>query len=75
MFAVSIGVGIRGGQVIGKTDPDGMRVAVRPVAVGDFLATICAGLGIDPTKQNVSNVGRPIRIIDPKASPIREALA
>jgi Protein of unknown function (DUF1501) len=72
---VLMGGGIRGGQVIGKTDPDGMRVAARPVAVGDFLATICAGLGIDPTKQNVSNVGRPIRIIDPKASPIREALA
>jgi hypothetical protein len=72
---VLMGGGIRGGQVIGKTDPDGMRVAARPVAVGDFLATICAGLGIDPTQQNVSNVGRPIRIIDPKASPIREALA
>ncbi len=72
---VLMGGGIRGGQAIGKTEPDGMRVAARPVAVGDFLATICAGLGIDPTKQNVSNVGRPIRIIDPKASPIREALA
>jgi hypothetical protein len=72
---VLAGGGIRGGQAIGKTDPDGMRVAARPVVVGDFLATICAALGIDPTKQNVSNVGRPIRIIDPKASPIREALA
>jgi Protein of unknown function (DUF1501) len=72
---VLMGGGIHGGQAIGKTDPDGMRVAARPVAVGDFLATICAGLGIDPTKQNVSNVGRPIRIIDPKASPIWEALA
>jgi hypothetical protein len=71
---VLMGGGIRGGQAIGKTDPDGMRVAARPVAVGDFLATICAGLGIDPNKQNVSNVGRPIRIIDPKAQPIREAL-
>jgi hypothetical protein len=72
---VLMGGGIRGGQVIGKTDPDGMRVANRPVAVGDFLATICAGLGIDPTKQNISNVGRPIRVIDSKSSPIREALA
>ncbi len=32
-------------------------------------------LGIDPTKQNVSNVGRPIRIVDPDAKPIKEALA
>jgi Protein of unknown function (DUF1501) len=72
---VLMGGGIRGGQAIGKTDPDGMRVANRPVPVGDFLATICAALGIDPAKQNVSNVGRPIRIIDSKAQPIREALA
>jgi hypothetical protein len=72
---VLMGGGIRGGQAIGKTTADGMSVADRPVGVGDFLATICGGLGIDPSKQNVSNVGRPIRIVDPKAKPIKEALA
>jgi Protein of unknown function (DUF1501) len=72
---VLMGGGIRGGQAIGKTTPDGMSVADRPVGVGDFLATICGGLGIDPSKQNVSNVGRPIRIVDPKSQPIKEALA
>jgi hypothetical protein len=72
---VLMGGGIHGGQVIGKTAADGMSVVERPVVVSDFLATICRGLGIDPTRQNVSNVGRPIRIIDPKASPIKEALA
>jgi hypothetical protein len=72
---VLMGGGIHGGQVIGKTAADGMSVVDRPVGVGDFLATICGGLGIDPSKQNVSNVGRPIRIIDPKSSPIKEALA
>jgi hypothetical protein len=72
---VLMGGGIRGGQTIGKTAADGMSVVERPVGVGDFLATICGGLGIDPSKQNVSNVGRPIRIVDPKASPIKEALA
>ena len=71
---VLMGGGIRGGQAIGKTAADGMAVLERPIGVGDFLATICRGLGIDPTKQNVSNVGRPIRIIDPKSSPIKEAL-
>jgi hypothetical protein len=70
-----MGGGIHGGQVIGKTAADGMSVVERPVVVGDFLATICHGLGIDPARQNVSNVGRPIRVIDPKASPIKEALA
>jgi hypothetical protein len=72
---VLMGGGIRGGQVIGSTTKDGMAVADRPVNVGDFLATICVALGVDPAKQNMSNVGRPIRIIDPKASPIKEALA
>jgi hypothetical protein len=72
---VLMGGGIRGGQAIGKTAPDGMQVADRPAKVGDFLATICQGLGIDPAKQNVSNVGRPIRVVDPNATPIKEALA
>ena len=52
-----------------------MTVEDRPVSVPDFMATICMALGIDPTKQNVSDVGRPIRIADPAAKPIREALA
>jgi hypothetical protein len=33
------------------------------------------GLGIDPTRQNISDNGRPIRLVDPKARPIDEALA
>jgi hypothetical protein len=47
----------------------------RPVAVPDFLATVCLALGIDPRSQNLSDVGRPIRLVDPKARPIEEALA
>jgi hypothetical protein len=69
------GGGIAGGQAIGRTIDDGMHVADRPVSVPDFLATVCRALGIDPRKQNNSNVGRPIRIADPDAKPIQEALA
>jgi uncharacterized protein (DUF1501 family) len=72
---VLAGGGIRGGQVIGKTSADGMSVEERPVSVRDFLATICLALGIDITKQNQSNVGRPIRIVEPGAQPIQEVLA
>jgi hypothetical protein len=72
---VLAGGGIKGGRVIGKTSPDGMTVAERPVSVPDLLATVCHGLGIDPMKQNQSNVGRPIRIVDKVAQPIQEALA
>jgi uncharacterized protein (DUF1501 family) len=72
---VLAGGGIKGGQAVGRTSDDGMTVADRPVSVPDFMATVCTALGIDPTKQNVSDVGRPIRIADPAARPIREALA
>jgi Protein of unknown function (DUF1501) len=68
---VLAGGGIKGGQVVGKTSPDGMTVADRPVPTTDFLATICLALGIDPMKQNQSNVGRPIRIVDKAANPIK----
>ena len=40
-----------------------------------FFATICRSLGIDPMKQNMSNVGRPIRIVEPGAEPVEELLA
>ena len=41
----------------------------------DFLATVCRALGVDPTQQNQSNVGRPIRIVDKAAQPVKEVLA
>lgn len=72
---VLAGGGIKGGQAFGKTSKDGTTVEERPVSVPDFLATICLALGIDPTKQNQSNVGRPIRIADPAAKPIKEVVA
>ena len=64
---VLAGGGIRGGQVVGRTSADGTTVAERPVSVPDLLATVCQALGIDPMKQNISNVGRPIRVVDPSA--------
>jgi hypothetical protein len=47
----------------------------RPVAVTDLLSTVCHALGIDPSKQNMSNVARPIRIVDLSAKPVKEVLA
>jgi uncharacterized protein (DUF1501 family) len=71
---VLAGGGLRGGQVVGKTSADGTTIEGRAVSVTDFLATICGLLGIDPEKQNMSNVGRPIRIVDKTAKPITELL-
>jgi hypothetical protein len=72
---VLAGGGIKGGQVVGKTGKNGGVVEERPVTVPDFLATVCLALGVDPMKQNESNVGRPIRIVDKSAKPIREVVA
>jgi hypothetical protein len=73
--AVLAGGGIKGGQVIGDTGPDGAAIKERPVTVPEFLATICEALGIDHQKQNVSNVGRPIRIVAPGTQAVQEALS
>jgi hypothetical protein len=73
---VLCGGGIKGGTVFGDTGADGTAVVgPRPVSVPDFFATICQALGIDPTTQNMSNVGRPIRLADHNAQPVTEILA
>lgn len=58
------GGGIKGGQVYGKTSPDGMHVEEGETSVTDVLATLCAALGVAPETQNMSTSGRPIAIVD-----------
>jgi hypothetical protein len=77
-FAWSVvlgGGGIKGGQVLGNTGKEGIAVEERPVSVLDLLATICKALGIDHLKQNESNIGRPIRIVNKLAKPLTEVLS
>ena len=69
------GGGIRGGQVIGRTSDDGMTVEDRPVSVAEVLMTVCRALAVDPMQQNMSNIGRPIRLVNPDAQPIKELLS
>jgi hypothetical protein len=71
---VLAGGGIAGGQVVGRTSADGVTIEDRPVTVPDLLSTVCRAVGVDPRKQNDSNVGRPIRIADPTANAIKEVL-
>lgn len=72
--SVLFGGGIRGGQVVGKTDAEGAAVVERPTSALDFLATVCAILGINHQKQNQTPIGRPIRIVDKGANPIKELI-
>lgn len=62
--SILAGGGVKGGQVIGSTDAGGDAVENRPVSVNDFLRTACHSLGIDADKQNMSSIGRPIKIVD-----------
>jgi hypothetical protein len=65
VFSVALaGGGIKGGQVIGASSPDGTEVKDHPVAVNDLLNTLCHCLKIDPKKENMSPLGRPIKIVD-----------
>jgi hypothetical protein len=75
-FSVALaGGGLRGGQVIGRTSADGTTVEDRRVSVPDLLATVCRSLGINPARENLAGAtGRPIRVVDQAARPIREVL-
>jgi hypothetical protein len=61
---VLAGGGIRGGQVIGETDPDGKDKPTKPVKVGDLHATILTAVGIDPKKVNQTPIGRTVRFAE-----------
>jgi len=58
------GAGVRGGQVIGATDHDGVSVTDRPVHVGDLFMTFCQVLSIDPAEEYVTPDRRPIKIVE-----------
>lgn len=53
---------IKGGVVIGETDKNGAKIIKDPVSTNDFNATIVKALGIDPSFEAKSNLGRPINI-------------
>ena len=65
VFNVALaGGGIKGGQVIGTSNADGTEVKDHPVTVPDLLASFCHSLKVDPAKEMMSPIGRPIKIVD-----------
>jgi hypothetical protein len=62
--AALAGGGIRGGQVVGATTGDGATIEHDPVTVPDLFCTICKSLTVDPQKENISPIGRPLKIVD-----------
>lgn len=65
VFNVALaGGGVKGGQVVGASNADGMDVKDRPVTVPDLLASICHALKVDPAKEAMTPVGRPMKVVD-----------
>jgi uncharacterized protein (DUF1501 family) len=62
--ALVAGGGVKGGQIIGSSSKDGTTVADRPVTVPDFLQSVCHSLNVNAAKENMSPLGRPMKIVD-----------
>ena len=67
--AAIAGGGLKGGQVIGASTRDGSAVERDPVTPGDLFSSVCKAIDVDPEKENMSPLGRPMRIVD-KGKPI-----
>jgi uncharacterized protein (DUF1501 family) len=58
------GGGVRGGQTIGETNDAGTEVTDRPVTIPDLFRSVYHTLGVDPDYENMSGIGRPIKLVD-----------
>jgi hypothetical protein len=61
---VLAGGGVRGGQVIGATSPDGDGVIDRPVTVPDLYRSLAWAMRLDADKTRFAPSGRPIKTVD-----------
>ncbi len=62
-FALLGGAGLRGGTVVGSTNPRGEHPEDRPVRPNDILATVYHVLGIDPETEYLDRLARPIKVL------------
>ena len=56
------GAGVRGGQVIGKSDKSAAYPATAPYDPDDIGATVYTALGIDPHADVRDRLGRPVQL-------------
>ncbi len=69
------GGGIKGGQVIGRTDALGTTVAQDPVHVHDLQATVLHCLGLNHERLTYRHSGRDFRLTDVGGTVVRQMLA
>ncbi|MGB7343260.1 MAG: DUF1501 domain-containing protein [Pirellulaceae bacterium] len=76
VFSVALaGGGVRGGQVIGSSDPLGEYAKDDPVTPADLAATIYTLLGIDPAYELRTQDGRPVRVAPDGANVVKQLIA
>ena len=63
MFVLMGGGGMKGGQVLGKSDEKGMGPANEPITPDQIGASLFYALGIDHHKEYHTNTGRPMMIV------------
>src|SRR5262249_786932 len=67
------GGGLKGGQVGGATDKDGVDVVGPEGGVLGLMAPMCKGMGIDPKTHYTTPRGRPMKVVD-GGQPIKELI-
>jgi hypothetical protein len=71
MSVLMTGGGLRRGQVVGATSPNGEHPIERTMGPADILATIYHQLGINYRTEFINGEGRPIKLLS-EGEPIRE---
>jgi uncharacterized protein (DUF1501 family) len=66
------GGGVKGGQVVGASDKDGVAPAERPVKPYDVHATVCHALGINGSKEIMTPLELPMRLVREGGEPVKE---
>ena len=69
------GGGVKGGQMIGKTDEIGWNIVEDPIHVNDYHATILHLFGMDHTKLTYRFQGRDFRLTDVAGKVVPQLLA
>ena len=61
---VFAGGGVRGGQIIGATDADGIDVTDRAIGVSDLCLTLCHVMGMKADDEYRTSDNRPIKLVE-----------
>lgn len=69
------GGGIKGGQVVGKTDELGFNITEDKVHIHDLQATVLQTLGFDHTRLTYRYMGRDFRLTDVAGNVVKKLLA